>query len=80
MGAQNTVKDWPLAPNEMKLKAKYLAKRPGNVGHKKGGNSGGCGRKALSAKRGKVVCSRTSPEQWGRYMAWAASVNFEILG
>jgi hypothetical protein len=71
---------WPVDPCEMKLRLKYRTKKASNKGTSKKNNSGGNGRKALSAKRARSVNSRTSPEQYGR---WAASMkvsNEPILG
>jgi len=76
----NEVKEWATGPTEMKLRAKYRSRKAGNVGSKKGGNSGGVGKKALATKRCRVVSQRSSPEQWIRFKSWAESVNLPVLG
>lgn len=67
-------------PIEMKLKKKYLAKKPGNKGHSKKNNSGGCGRKALAAKRAISVSASVCPEQYGLWAAWMRKNQLPILG
>ena len=58
----------------MKLKLKYLLTGKPKFGGKKrqGGNSGGIGRRAIAAKRPRVVSQRTSPEQ---YQNWYRAMN-----
>lgn len=72
--------NWPVDPNEMKLKLKYRTKKAPNKGVNKKHNSGGVGKKALSTKRGRCICSRTSPEQYGRWAALMKANNELILG
>lgn len=68
------------APIVMKLKKKYLTKRPGNKGSSKKNNSGGCGRKALAAKRAARVSAAVCPEQYGLWAAWMRKNGLPILG
>ena len=71
---------WPVDPNEIKLKLKYRTKKASNKGTSKKNNSGGVGKKALSAKRSRTVSSRTSPEQYGRWCASMKATNEPMLG
>jgi hypothetical protein len=80
MGSNNAVKDWPLAENEMKMRLKYRVKKPSNKGTSKKNNSGQSGRKAKALKRSRVVHSRNSPEQYGRWAALMKANNEPILG
>jgi len=72
--------NWPVDPNEMPLRKKYTVKKAANKGVNKKHNSGGVGKKALSTKRGRSICSRTSPEQYGRWAALMKANNEPILG
>jgi len=70
----------PVAPNEMKLKKKYLVKKAGNKGMSKKNNSGQTGRKAKAAKRARVVSGSSSPEQYGRWKAMMDACGEKVYG
>ncbi len=67
-------------PIVMKMKKKYLVKRPGNKGINKKKNSGGVGRRARGPKRGVVVSGSLCPEQYGLWKAWMEKNGIPILG
>jgi len=68
------------APVEMKLKKKYLTRRPGNKGSSKRNNGGGVGRRAKAAQRAVVVSGSVCPEQYGLWAAWMKKNSIPILG
>jgi hypothetical protein len=70
----------PNAPIEIKLRKKYTVTKPGNKGSSKKNNSGGCGRKALAAKRAASVSAAVCPEQYGLWAAWMRKNGYKILG
>lgn len=70
----------PVADNEMPLKLKYRVRKAPNKGISKKNNSGQTGRKAKAAKRSRVVHSRNSPEQYGRWAALMRANGEQILG
>ncbi len=74
------IPEHPVAENEMKLKLKYRTKKAGNKGTSKKNNSGPTGRKANATKRARVVSSRTSPEQYGRWRAMMAANGEKVYG
>ncbi len=68
------------APIELKLKKKYLTKKPGNKGSSKKNNSGGVGRRAKAQKRAVAVSAAICPEQYGLWAAWMRKNQLPILG
>ena len=80
MGTAAKIIQVELPDNEMKLRKKHLVRRPSNKGINKRKHSGGAGRRARALARARAVSQRNSPEQWGRYKAWAASVGEPMLG
>jgi hypothetical protein len=70
----------PNAPIVMKMKKKYLTKRPGNKGSSKKNNNGGVGRRAKAQKRAVSVSAAICPEQYGLWAAWMRKNNQPILG
>ncbi len=74
------IPELPVAENEMKLKLKHRTKKPGNKSVSKKNNSGQTGRKAKASKRARVVSSRSSPEQYGRWRAMMAANGEPVLG
>ena len=79
MSTENETVD-PNAPIPMKLKKKYLTKKPGNKGISKKNNSGGVGRKAKAAKRAVTVSGAICPDQYGLWAAWMRKNGIAILG
>ena len=68
------------APIELKLKKKYLTKKPGNKGSSKKNNSGGVGRRAKAQKRAVAISAAICPEQYGLWAAWMRKNGIPILG
>lgn len=79
MPNENEVVD-PNAPIPMKLKKKYLVKKPGNKGSSKKNNSGGVGRRAKAEKRAVTVSGAICPDQYGLWSAWMKKAGLPILG
>lgn len=69
-----------IKPIEMPLKLKYRVRKAPNKGSSKKNNSGGCGRKALAAKRATSVSAAVCPEQYGLWAAWMRKNGYKILG
>lgn len=67
---------WPVDPNEIPLRKKYLTKKAGNKGNSKQNNSGGNGRKRSAS----TVNSNSSPAQYGKWAAVMKANNEPILG